>query len=212
MKLHNYTTVFCLLILTVGIISITSCAKEKSADGNDESALNTTTEPDKPEEMASNPPETAGTQEPLLGPTYKNLVDGNDISLEDMKAKGYVLVVDFWATWCPPCKMEIPWFKEFHEKYKDRKFAVIGISTDRGGERIVKRFVDKNKMNYPVIMVTRELRREYEKALGQPIRSIPTTFILNRAGKVVSTHVGVPRSADPKGVFEKEIEKLLGEV
>ncbi len=212
MKLHSYTAIFCLLILTVGIIFITSCAKEKPANGNDESTLNTTTEPDKPEEMASNPPETAETQEPLLGPTYKNLVDGNDISLEDMKAKGYVLVVDFWATWCPPCKIEIPWFKEFHEKYKDRKFAVVGIAMDRGGERIVKRFVDKNKMNYLVIMVTRELQREYEKALGQPIRSIPTTFILNRAGKIVSTHVGVPRSADPKGVFEKEIEKLLGEV
>lgn len=209
MKLHSYTTIFCLLILAFGIISITSCAKEKPADGNDESALNTTTEPG---EIASDPQETAGTQEPLLGPTYKNLVDGNDISLEDMKAKGYVLVVDFWATWCPPCKIEIPWFKEFQEKYKDQKFAVIGIATDRGGEGIVKRFVDRNEMNYPVIMVTRELQREYEKALGQPIRSIPTTFILNRAGKVVSTHVGVPRSADPKGVFEKEIEKLLGEV
>jgi len=212
MKLHSYTAVFCLLILAVGIIFITSCAKEKPANENDESALNTTTEPDKPEEMASNPPETAETQEPLLGPAYKNLVDGNDISLEDMKAKGYVLVVDFWATWCPPCKIEIPWFKEFQEKYKDRKFAVVGIAMDRGGERIVKRFVDKNKMNYPVIMVTRELQKEYERALGQPIRSIPTTFILNRAGKVASIHVGVPRSADPKGVFEKEIEQLLGEV
>ncbi|MBM3210913.1 TlpA family protein disulfide reductase [Candidatus Poribacteria bacterium] len=149
------------------------------------------------------------TQDKPKGKTYKNLVDDQNISFENFT--GHVLLIDFWATWCPPCRMEIPWFVEFQDKFKDKKFSVIGISVDRGGEAAVKNFIQQYKINYPVIMATQELIKEYEGVLGQPIRSIPTTFIKDKSGQVVQTHIGVPRSADPKGLFEQEIAKLLGE-
>ena len=209
MKLHGYTAIFGLLLIIIASITAISCQKGDSSgedSGKAEMSMSA------PEETTSETQETASIPaETLIGPTYKNLVDGKNISLEDMKSEGYVLLVDFWATWCPPCRTEIPWFKEFHEKYKDKKFAVIGVSVDRTGEGVVKSFIAKNKMNYPVIMATNELVSEFQKALGGPIRNIPTTFILNRKGQIASTHVGIPRSTDPKGVFEEEIIKFLGE-
>ena len=87
----------------------------------------------------------------------------------------------------------------------------LGISMDYGGERVVKRFIDRYKMNYPVIMGTKKIQRDYEKAMGQPIRGYPTTLIVNRAGKIATVHVGVPRHGDPKALFENEILELLGE-
>jgi len=135
----------------------------------------------------------------------KNLVDGEVISLQDME--GRVLIIDFWATWCPPCRMEIPGFIEIYDKYKDKKFAIIGISVDVSGETVVKKFIEEYKVNYPVIMVTRQLQSDYEKAIGKPIRGIPTTLVVNREGSIESVHVGY-RSRD---AFEKEIKKLLGE-
>ena len=101
--------------------------------------------------------------------------------------------------------MEIPGFIELHKQYKDQKFAVIGISVDQQGEGVVKKFIKDQGMNYPVIMATRQLQKDYETAMGKAIRGIPTTLIVNREGGIESVHVGFR----PKDVFEKEIQKLL---
>jgi len=195
MRLRSCITVFYLLAFAISITFIVSCVEQKS--------------------QKSVKGESATTQGPAVSqdlpkaPMFqgKNLVDGEDISLADLK--GYVLIIDFWATWCPPCRIEIPWFMEFYDKYKDKKFTVIGMSMDMAGEGVVKRFIEQYKMNYPVIMATRQIQRDYEKAMGKPIRGIPTTLIVDRAGAIASIHIGVPRSANPKDVFEQEIQKLL---
>ena len=137
-------------------------------------------------------------------PVYKNLVDGKDISLASMK--GQVLLINFWATWCPPCRQEIPGFIELYDEYKDKGVTLVGISLDRGVP-VVERFVQQQKINYPVIMSTRELQSEYEGAIKQSIRSIPTTILVNRAGEVAKVYIG----ARPKRVFEQEIQKLLAQ-
>lgn len=202
MKVRNYLVVFSIMIFAIGIAFISSCVDGKSNknEGSNKAESNN------PESSTENPNmQKVDTK----GKAYKNLLDGKDISFEDYD--GYVLLIDFWATWCPPCRTEIPWFIELRDKYKDRKFEVIGISLDKTGEGAVKKFIDQFKINYPVIMATEEIVKVYEDAMGQPIRSIPTTFIKNREGKIVNTHIGIPRSANPKGVFEEEILKLLNE-
>ena len=181
MRIRSYTTVLCLLTFATSIIFMTSCVEQKSAK------------------------EGGSTMSKAPMFQAKNLVDGEVISLQDME--GRVLIIDFWATWCPPCRMEIPGFIEIYDKYKDKKFAIIGISVDVSGETVVKKFIEEYKVNYPVIMVTRQLQSDYEKAIGKPIRGIPTTLVVNREGSIESVHVGY-RSRD---AFEKEIKKLLGE-
>jgi thiol-disulfide isomerase/thioredoxin len=134
---------------------------------------------------------------------YTNLVNGKEISLKDMK--DHVLIVNYWATWCPACRDEVPGLIELYSEYKDKKFAVIGISVDKGGESVVKEFIEEFGINYPVIMNTKQLQSYFEKAAGRPIRGIPMSAIIDRKGEVVSVHVGF-RSKD---IFEQEIQKLL---
>ena len=112
--------------------------------------------------------------------TLKDL-DGNDLKLSDYRGK--VVVLDFWATWCPPCRKGIPDFVEMQEKYGEDKFVIIGINLDQGKESevlpMVTEFSEKYKINYPVVMHNQEVVYAYGG-----IRSIPTTFVLDKEGKV----------------------------
>jgi thiol-disulfide isomerase/thioredoxin len=149
--------------------------------------------------------EAAAPQDLVSVPMFqgKNLLDDKDISLEDFKE--HVLIINFWATWCGPCRKEIPGFIELQDKYKDKKFSIIGMSMDRTGESVVKNFINANNMNYPIIIIGRELQQEFEKAMGQRIAGIPTSLIVNRDGKIAKIHVALK----PKRVFEKDIQELL---
>jgi thiol-disulfide isomerase/thioredoxin len=124
--------------------------------------------------------------------------DGRTVRLSDYKGK--VVLLDFWATWCGPCKIEIPWFMEFERKYKDRAFAVIGVAMDDEGWEVVKPFIADMGINYRIVQGSDMIAQLYGG-----VQALPTTFLLDRQGKVASVHVGLASKRD----FEDGIEKLL---
>ena len=96
-----------------------------------------------------------------------------------------MVIVNFWATWCGPCRAEIPDLVALQEKYQDT-LQVIGISEDEAGVEIVKRFAAEHKVNYPVAMTTPEIEKQFPG-----ISALPTSFILDRESRVVQKHVGM---------------------
>jgi thiol-disulfide isomerase/thioredoxin len=113
---------------------------------------------------------------------------------------GKVVLVNFWATWCPPCRMEIPELLELKKEYGDR-LEIVGISEDDDGPETVVKFVRQKGMTYPVVMATKELVASYG---GVP--ALPTTFVVNTEGRVVTKHSGLY----PKETYDQEIRSLLG--
>jgi len=127
--------------------------------------------------------------------------DLNGDPISSAALRGKVVIVNFWATWCPPCQEEIPEMMELQKEYQG-KLQIIGVSMDDGPAEPVKQFADKIGMNYPIVMGSDELSDEYG---GIP--ALPTSFVVDPEGRVVQKHVGLY----PKDVYEDEIRALLGE-
>lgn len=126
--------------------------------------------------------------------------NGQEVQLADYKDK--VVLLNFWATWCGPCEVEIPWFREFETEYKDRGFAVLGVSTDDDGWPTVRAFMETRQMNYRVLMDDRNMPSPYKE-----IEALPTTFLIDREGRVAGIHSGLVS----KSTYEYGIEKLLAD-
>ena len=130
--------------------------------------------------------------------TMKDL-DGKDVSLSSFKGK--VILLNFWATWCGPCKAEIPAFVELQNQYGKDGLVILGYSVDDEAPK-ARAFANEYKMNYPVLLGLG--REDVQEAYG-PIWGIPASFIISRDGRVCQKHLGIA----PKAVFEKEIKALL---
>jgi thiol-disulfide isomerase/thioredoxin len=128
----------------------------------------------------------------------KSATDGSTVKLSQFRGK--VVILDFWDTWCPPCKAEIPSFIELYDQYKDDGLVIVGAAFGNNGPDAVKQFVKDWKMNYPVVLVTPQVNSQYGG-----IQSIPTTFVIDPEGRARAMHVGFAE----KDVFEKEIKALL---
>ncbi len=124
---------------------------------------------------------------------------GNHVRLGDYKGK--VVLLNFWATWCGPCKVEIPWFIEFEKQYGAQGFTVLGVSLDEDGWKAIDPFVAKEKINYPIVLGTEKVNELYGG-----IEALPTTLVIGRDGKVAYLHAGLIG----KDEYRKEIVELLG--
>jgi peroxiredoxin len=124
--------------------------------------------------------------------------DGKVVDLK--KLKGKVVVVNFWATWCGPCRQEIPGFIETYKSFQAKGVEIIGISLDEGGWDVVQPYVSKSSIPYPIVIGDQELSEAYGG-----IGAIPTTFIITKEGNIAGKHVGYLS----RDLLEKQIKAVL---
>jgi len=125
-------------------------------------------------------------------------VDGNPVSMSDYRGK--VVLLEFWATWCPPCRLAVSELNGLAERFKDDDFAIIAASMDESVED-VRRFIEEKNINYVVVIDDMDVNHTFG------VTSIPTTFIIDKDGKILRKHLGfMPGLAD---VFAKDIKELL---
>ena len=138
--------------------------------------------------------------------TFKDL-DGKDVTLASLKGK--VVIVNFWATWCDPCREEIPWLIEFQQKYADKGFTFVGVATDEEGKSVVQPFVQTTNfnvnghptlMNYPIVLGGDDIEAKFGGLLG-----LPTSIVISRDGKIQKKYIGIANRAS----LEKDIQALL---
>jgi cytochrome c biogenesis protein CcmG/thiol:disulfide interchange protein DsbE len=125
-------------------------------------------------------------------------VDGREVKAGDFKGK--VVVVDFWATWCPPCRKEIPEYVALQEKYRERGLVILGFSMDEGPAAEVKAFGAQFKVNYPLVMADADTA----EAFGG-IEGLPTAFVIDRGGNIRHVKLGLAKPAE----FEALVASLL---
>jgi thiol-disulfide isomerase/thioredoxin len=125
-------------------------------------------------------------------------IDGQRVRLSELRGK--VVLVNFWATWCPPCRAEVPDLVRLQEKYQDR-LVILGVSEDEGGLDLVKRFVAEHHVNYPVVMSTPEIGKAFPD-----IVSLPTTIVVDPDGRIAQRHIGM---LDPART-EREVMASIG--
>ncbi len=123
---------------------------------------------------------------------------GGKVNLSDYR--GRVVLLNFWATWCRPCVAETPDLVDLYKKYRDRGLVVLGVSVDRNPRAVLYPFIQKNKIDYPILLVNQRVASDYGG-----LTSIPTTFLIDREGIIRQQYVGYR----PKSVFEEAIKELL---
>jgi thiol-disulfide isomerase/thioredoxin len=127
-------------------------------------------------------------------------LDGKNVSLSSFRGKGVLL--NFWATWCGPCKIEMPWFVELQKEYGSQGLQIVGVAMDDSSTQDIQNFVKEMGVNYPVLLG--------KEAVGQAyggVDVLPTTFFIDRDGKIVAREFGL----QSRSLFVDNIKKALGE-
>jgi peroxiredoxin len=153
--------------------------------------------------LAQSSPSQNGSQvaadQSAVAPSWE-LKDVNDKTIRSADFKGKVVILDFWATWCAPCRKEIPGFIALQKKYAQQGLVIVGASVDEGGASMVKQFMEKLGMNYPVVLTDEKMQDQFGG-----IEVVPTTFVIDREGHIVKKYFGLT----DEGEFEQEIKPLL---
>jgi len=136
-------------------------------------------------------------QKPVLDFALKDSA-GKTVKLSDYRGK--VVLLNFWATWCAPCKIEIPWFVEFQQRFQGQEFEVLGVSMDEDGWDSVRPYMAQHKLNYPVVIGGDTIERMFGG-----VDDLPTTFLMDRNGSIAKKHIGLIS----KNTWEDEITALL---
>lgn len=145
-----------------------------------------------------NAPRIRFVRDPDPAPAFQlKDLEGKDLKLEDFHGK--VVLLNFWATWCGPCREEIPSLIDLQKRYKDH-LQVVGLAVDEDDEKFVRKFVDSEGINYPIAMSTGEIRMAYGG-----VSALPTVFVINMDGRIVQKHVGLFNPV----LYETEVRALL---
>ncbi len=185
-----------LILITVGIFglaALTACQKQSPVET--ETTTADLTQPSADEAVAPMP------ELPRLGksPAWTlPRLDGSELHSSDLAGK--VVVVDFWATWCPPCRAEIPGYIEMQDALRDEGVVILGISLDEGGTKVVESFAERFGINYELVMGDRAIT----DAFGG-VRVIPTTFLIDRQGEVRHRKEGMMHRED----YEPLVRSIL---
>lgn len=137
---------------------------------------------------------------------FKDL-EGHDVTLASLKGK--VVLVNFWATWCDPCRIEIPWMMEFQQKYASRGFTMLGVAMDDEGKSVIEPFVETTHfdvngqpttMNYPIVLGNDDIASKFGGLFG-----LPTSILITRDGKIQKKYIGLVS----EDALEQQIKALL---
>ena len=145
----------------------------------------------------------------IKAPNFKlAILGGGEFQLSDYKGK--VVMLNFWGTWCAPCRKEIPDLVNLQTKHKKDGFEIIGITLNSGSATEIQKFADKKQMNYTILTdfgnnETQAVANLYGQAIGQPISSIPTTLLIDREGYIVKGYLG----ARSEEVFYNDLKEYL---
>jgi len=187
------------LVLTVAALSVAfaGCGASEEAEETSVEATKAVAE------TATMPAHTATGVGTDPGQTPPEFVlpdlDGNDVTLADYKGK--VVVLDLWATWCPPCRKEIPFLVSLYEQYKDQGLVVVGVGLDQGGASVIAPFVEDNQVTYPILVGDQSISQSYK------VSGIPMTLMIDRDGLVASKDVGFAPTME--GEMRARVEELL---
>ena len=129
------------------------------------------------------------------------LTDSNGSRIALSQYKGRVVLLDFWATWCTGCKVEIPWYLEFQKRYEARGLSSIGVSMDEEGWPVVRPYLRAHPISYPIVLGNPDLVKPYD------ITNLPVTLLIDRRGRIADAHLGMV----DKDAWEQEIRQLLAE-
>lgn len=189
-----------LTILLSSLLILSGCSAKDEASGNQSGTPDASHNEGKASEARSNQ---------IKAPDFKlAMLDGQEFKLSDYSGK--VVMLNFWGTWCPPCRKEIPDLVNLQEKYQKDGLEIVGITLNSGSAKDIQKFVDDKKINYTVLTdlksdETQYVTFLYGQTIGQQISSIPTTLIIDREGYIVKGYLG-PRSEE---VFYNDLIEYL---